>query len=196
MASIWQEQPKLGDFSKIVQVLIETAKTVYFSDGNESRYHAEIDPDKRTKKMDTDLVKIQSGLFGMEGWITGSLYIPSAFKEKAKRGQQPPQRFWCRQTLEFLFSSVLGSDHIWFVVHWNHNVVSRQASNQVTDYASFRGYCPVVTWWLQQWDWFVFETAFFVKNCQNQVEFQDRVVSFFVKANIHKYLINKTPHSF
>ena len=67
MASIWQEQPKLGDFSKIVQVLIETAKTVYFSDGNESRYHAEIDPDKRTKKMDTDLVKIQSGLFGMEG---------------------------------------------------------------------------------------------------------------------------------
>ena len=167
MASIWQEQPKLGDFSKIVQVLIETAKTVYFSDRNESRYHAEIDPDKRTKKMDTDLVKIQSGLFGMEGWITGSLYIPSAFKEKAKRGQQPPQRCWCQQTLEFLFLSVLDSDHIWFVVHWNHNVVSRQASNQMTDYASFRGNSPVVTWWLQQWDWFVFETAFFVKNLRN-----------------------------
>ena len=52
MASIWQEQPKLGDFSKIVQVLIETEieqpKAVYFGDGNETRYHTEIDPDKRT----------------------------------------------------------------------------------------------------------------------------------------------------
>ena len=50
----------------------------------------QIDPDKRTKKMDTHLVKTNVVYLEWKElrWITGSLNIPSAFTEKAKRGQQ------------------------------------------------------------------------------------------------------------